>query len=257
MIHKGIEYTVTQDEDPTNPRERSNIWKMVCTHKKYRLGDEAIDTSFTSNRRNAFAFHISTSESECDIDFYDLEDTIEEKVFVVGKVYEWIDQHVVYLPLYLYDHSRVTMSTTPFSCGFDSGKVWFIYVLKSNPEVQWLSDEKIKEYLVSEVKTYDQYLTGDVYCYDIPEINDNLCWLFWWQEAIDTAIEAIDHYVNNNKQVEYTYSTTITTSMRIPKDEDVVDHIKSKLLDTCTLLSYKELPHENKDPEGNQGDTVQ
>ncbi len=40
-----------------------------------------------------------------------------------------LDKHVI-LPLYLYDHGGITMSTGPFSCRWDSGQVGWIYAEK-------------------------------------------------------------------------------------------------------------------------------
>ena len=40
-----------------------------------------------------------------------------------------LDKYII-LPLYLYDHSGITMSTGPFSCPWDSGQVGWIYAPK-------------------------------------------------------------------------------------------------------------------------------
>jgi hypothetical protein len=42
-----------------------------------------------------------------------------------------IDKHYVILPLYVYEHSGVTMRTYPFGCRWDSGQAGYIYALKS------------------------------------------------------------------------------------------------------------------------------
>jgi hypothetical protein len=62
------------------------------------------------------------------------------------------------------------MSTSPFSCPWDSGQVGFIYVTreKARKEMGWKRLNKariarVNEILQGEVKTYDQYLTGEVY----------------------------------------------------------------------------------------------
>jgi hypothetical protein len=86
--------------------------------------------------------------------------------------------HVIYLPLYLYDHSGITINTTGFnhldSGHWDWGWVGVIYITKekAKKEYGWKvlnkqRIEKLEEYLRSEVETYDDYLTGNVYRYDI------------------------------------------------------------------------------------------
>jgi len=74
------------------------------------------------------------------------------------------------LPLYLYDHSGITISTEPFGCRWDSGQVGFIIATKENIEkltsikrVTKQYKEKLEGYLKEEVNTYDKELTGDVW----------------------------------------------------------------------------------------------
>lgn len=76
------------------------------------------------------------------------------------------------LPLYLYDHSGITMNTSGFSCPWDSGQVGFI---AWSPEARqkwngkpWKRDSKkrrARDYatMKSIVQSYDQFLTGDIY----------------------------------------------------------------------------------------------
>jgi predicted Fe-S protein YdhL (DUF1289 family) len=73
--------------------------------------------------------------------------------------------HII-LPLYLYDHSGITMSTTPFSCPWDSGQVGWMFVTleKVHERFGWnlVTDErrlKIMRLLRREVAVYDAYLT--------------------------------------------------------------------------------------------------
>ncbi len=73
------------------------------------------------------------------------------------------------LPIYMYNHSGCTIKTSPFSCPWDSGLVGYIYMTaeKAKKEqftkgnkVDW---KRVVECLKSEVHTYNQYLTGEVY----------------------------------------------------------------------------------------------
>jgi hypothetical protein len=77
--------------------------------------------------------------------------------------------------LYLYDHSGITISTSPFGCQWDSGQVGWVFI----DEKQWKlmmgedmdrSEERLNSIIDSDVKTYDHYITGEVYQYTIYEI---------------------------------------------------------------------------------------
>ena len=101
--------------------------------------------------------------------------------------------NVVMLPLYLYDHSGITMSTGSFGCPWDSGQVGFIYMTREKAEENWpsLKDDpdalrlKAEERLEAEVEVYDQYLTGEVYGYVIEDDDGEeveSCWGFYGEE---------------------------------------------------------------------------
>jgi hypothetical protein len=78
-------------------------------------------------------------------------------------------------PLYMYDHSGITISTSPFGCRFDSGQIGWVFVDKDNlqrisGDSDGFNELNLEEITDSEVKTYDQYITGEVYRYTIYEI---------------------------------------------------------------------------------------
>jgi len=115
-----------------NPRENfSNIGTMFCFHRRYRLGDET-----------------------------DIKDT--------EKFNDWLQENkdniILKLPLFLYDHSGICISTSDFNDPWDSGKVGHIVCTKENLEkigLKNLSVGKIKEQLEKEVKEYSDYLEGN------------------------------------------------------------------------------------------------
>ena len=109
--YRGYTINIYSDDDPMNPRtECDNLGTMLCYHGRYTLGDA--DPVYKSDDQNGW-------------------DELEEKLIK--------EQHaVVVLPLYLYDHSGITMNTGGFSCSWDSGQVGFIYVTR---------EKVLKEYL--------------------------------------------------------------------------------------------------------------
>ena len=157
--YKGYTINIHPDTEPYNPREGEDLGTMICWHRNYSLGE---DHTF------------STPD-----DFM-----------------EWVKSHgkngIIYLPLFLYDHSGISMSTRSFigrahHAEWDSGQVGWIYITrdKIKKEYGWkyltkARRDKIIQYLKNEVETYDHYLTGYVYGYTIedPEGNeiDASCW---------------------------------------------------------------------------------
>jgi len=138
---------VYQDESPESPREWDNLGRMICFHNKYNLGDK---TDFK------------------DSDFKNWE---EMSTHLVNT-----EKAVVLLPLYLYDHSGITIATTPFRCKWDSGQVGFIYCTKEDLEEAGIEQEsKAKDILIGEVKNYDSYISGGVYRYTENEMTTCKC----------------------------------------------------------------------------------
>lgn len=195
---------VEHDHDPLNPRtEWDNLGKMICFHRDYNLGDEhdyrdaeeafvdLLDTYGTAEeKRKAFldlCFRDALSISDVkklirdyqgDVDDM-IANTLNDDYYSIGVVAQnHIPEAIVALPLFLYDHSGITMSCSPFSCGWDSGQVGLIYVPVStiekscgknpgNPSQTW--EERTVEILEGEVATYDAYLTGQIFCFIVEE----------------------------------------------------------------------------------------
>ncbi len=91
----------------------------------------------------------------------------------------------VILPLYLYDHSGITMNTTGFSCPWDSGQVGWIYadadcIKKEYGKVTPETINKARAVMNGEVETYDYYLTGQCYGFQLFEgdVETDSCWGF-------------------------------------------------------------------------------
>lgn len=186
-----------REEIPENPRTAwDNLGHMICVHHNYNLGDEQSGSLPGYGEYSGyeepeddfltwvFSEFMQTSETCPKIleDWYAnghnvvlckdgknleeiwLEDFIP-KTFKAA-IHEWMQENLCVLPLYLYDHSGITMNTTGFSCGWDSGQVGYIYVTKYTwvkETKQEFSQEAARKALEAEVETYDHYLTGEVY----------------------------------------------------------------------------------------------
>ena len=167
--HKGHKISIEQDTDAVNPREECDqVGVMVCFHNRYSLGDK----------------HAYKKENYSDWD--ELYDDIKEE-----------HNPIVILPLYLFDHSGITISTTPFSCSWDSGQVGFIYATGENIEKligHEIDEAQVKKHLENEVLTYDQYLRGDVFCYNIEqegEVVDSCGGFYGFDYCKQCAMDAV------------------------------------------------------------------
>jgi len=137
-LKNGKTLEILQDESPESPREWDNMGTMICFRSRYNLGDK---------------HNYSREEAE---------------ELSKGK-------DIISLPLYLYDHSGITISTSDFGDRWDSGCIGFVII----EEKQWKtmmgddmdkSEERLERIIDGEVETYDTYLRGDVYQYKVYEV---------------------------------------------------------------------------------------
>ena len=111
------------------------------------------------------------------------------------------EDEVAMLPLYLYDHSGLSMNTVGFSDSWDSRQVGYIYVTKERflketgcNEAEWT--KRAYEMLRTEVAIYDQFLTDEIYGYQTFEKDedgdwdegDGPCWGFYGTDILRNGI---------------------------------------------------------------------
>lgn len=180
----GIEVEIRQEEYlDESPRDWDNLGTMVCWHSRHRLGDkhthrnveEMVDSLLTEKEAESIRRREEVSwERRCSPMHGDeyFKANAELKEYIQKLKWDAVWKRYVFLPLYLYDHSGITMSTGAFSCPWDSGQVGYIYVSREKAMKEWSRkrwtkkfERDMDEVLKSEVKVYDQYLTGDVYYY--------------------------------------------------------------------------------------------
>jgi len=84
------------------------------------------------------------------------------------------------LPLFMLDHSSVSLSTRDFNDKWDSGQIGFVFVTKEKLKKEYsvkrigkITLEKAKRVLEAEIKTYSQYVNGEVFGFKITEQKNN------------------------------------------------------------------------------------
>lgn len=159
--YKDFTINIYYDDDAMHPREWDNLSTIVTCHSRYNIGD------ISANNREQY-FKELYDLAGCDFDVYDAYEDYEERI--VSE----LEKVAVVLPLYMYDHSGITINTTGFSCGWDSGQVGVVVVLKEHiykecdcKRISKKLRQKVIDIMVAEVKTYDDYIAGSVYGFSI------------------------------------------------------------------------------------------
>lgn len=221
-----LTYKIYQDEMPENPRTFCEYETgLALYHKRYVLGDEKplilkngkrfktkdlhdliynlwIDYATEDEKRTkilecvqsqikikdrlslykrAYNYYSNSIHNvferlfNRDLELFQTIDTIE------------LPKAITWLPVYGYDHGSLTINTKKFSCPWDSGFLGIIYSVNPSAEL-----------LEFEIKEYDQYLTGNVYWYEIQNENGDVidsCSGFYGIEQCESAVKrAIEHY---------------------------------------------------------------
>lgn len=191
---------IIQDHDCKDPREWDNLGTLVCWHKRHSLGDEH------GYDRDTFWPTIADEHAPDAIDLARKTLGIDDEDDLPDSVHENIAREaLVILPVYLYDHSGITISHRPFSCFWDSGQVGWIFCPKGK---EGLTDDHIRLNLISEIADYNQYLTGDV-------------WGFILEDEDGEEIESCWGFYGND-----------------PATNGIADHIGSEALATCEITYH-------------------
>lgn len=172
---------VLTDDFPESPRDWSNLGVMVCPHKRHNLGDKHDIKGENFNGWDAIEEHLRKEEDA-----------------------------LVVLPIYMHNHSSITISTSPFSCRWDSGQVGLIYATKEAIIKDWpsltLEDaiQKATQCLEGEVETYDKFLTGQVYAFIVEDEQgkhiDSCYGYYSEKEALDAGVDTAQWHVNDERK---------------------------------------------------------
>jgi hypothetical protein len=246
---------IERDEDAQDPRkEWDNASTMACWHRRYNLGDVQPDVGPTEYRAQLVMEVAGALDNPCTCHYEDSRqvdqvDPTEDTCYRCGGSFSERDkaaglfaEHFIELPLYLYDHSGITISTGAFGCQWDSGQVGFIYISRAKAAEEWPEDteERAIACMKSEVETYDDYITGNVHGYTVergtrtnitfedgrdPETSiewehEDSCWGFygdWWREgdptgmgdSFDGELKALFDSMDYNDEDEWRYVASV------------------------------------------------
>lgn len=150
---------IIEDQDPSNPRENDNLGTLACFHRRYTLGD-------VQPRINPRDYEAS------------------------------LPPESLVLPVYMYDHGGLALSTTPFSCQWDSGQLGIIHVSPQRIEEEYGADTPetralAAQVLRAEIAEYHCYVAGEAYGYEVLDEAGNTldsCFGFLGRDAIDNGL---------------------------------------------------------------------
>ena len=206
---------IWHDELAENPMHNMDQVTLACQHRRYNLGhdygltnlDDYLDMlrekaylkKFPHGRfpqdENAPCPHCNQADDAYSTDGCDhCIDGYDENPFYIYSGLEITERisdalkmdldfsECVILPLNLYDHSGLSISTTPFSCHWDSGQVGWAFMTQAQYNELgfegWDAD-KAHDIINSNINYYDNYLQGNVYGYSFFENTD--------EDAIDAC----------------------------------------------------------------------
>ncbi len=185
--HKGYKIEIHHDDCGESPRNWDNICVFHIGHQRYSFGDV--------NHKDIESLNKAVREAHRNKD--------------------------IVLPLYMYDHSGITISLSPFSCRWDSGQVGFVVV----PRLKMMEEFSAKIFhpllrakglkvAQGEVEIMDKFVSNQVYGFKIfgPKQGDfddddcreelEACWGFYGEvaELIQECKGSVDWMVDAPKR---------------------------------------------------------
>lgn len=226
--YRGYTIEIYPDEFAPEPRDDDNLGVLVCWHRRFDLGDveegwrfkryskgsdmgEDILTYYFRAFRDTLAEEYkSFNPSSPHYSRYVCSAEGDEELTDAGEklVRKWVENNIIELPVYAYQHGDISLNTRGFHCPWDSGRVGFIYTYKEKAEylgIDFSDTEKIEGILISEVREYDDFLKGACLYY-IPETGDSCGGFYDIDSLMGEAQNSIERHMS---EPEYTFKVII------------------------------------------------
>ena len=188
---KHYRLKVSYDTDPINPRkDYDHLGTLFCWHRSYHLDDESplkaadpqdtklnliaqIDSTF-QDRLNATYDNSCSAIGVTGGDFWKAHDQVVDRQ--ARLISAEFDKHYLSLPVYLFDHSGVSLGTSAYSCRWDSGQVGFICLPKKSVPNHFngtieCAQAAALDCLEVEIGELSMYMGGSVYCLDVESVD--------------------------------------------------------------------------------------
>lgn len=162
--HAGCTIHLHHDEITENPRHYDDLFTVFCAHhKNYILGDEQGDI-------DDLAYKLLSYNT-----LHYLEAKAKRNDFNLDALFlEEIEEQYIISPVYMYEHSGIALRLSPFSCGWDSGQIGFIYCSKKDARkalgVQRITKRVLAKLTLMQaavIEEYSAWLNGECYFYEV------------------------------------------------------------------------------------------
>jgi hypothetical protein len=167
------------DSSCESPRDWDNLAQMIFTGAHQHTGD-----------KHTLPFNLQEYNSRWDF--------IEKGEQEIRKAFKDV---AIVKPVHIYDHSGISISTSngyPYNCRWDSGTIGFAIVTKKAIRENWNIRRVTKEFieqadriLEGEIKTLNDYISGNVYGFvheDKDENHLDSCWGFYGDDLTTNGI---------------------------------------------------------------------
>ncbi len=199
--HKGYTIVIDYDDDPQTPLDCDDVGVMVCLHPRYLLGHNT-----TAGRSTCIdtATEVAEALRRHDRRLSNAVLTRWLRIFYGATVVK---------PLYLLDHSGITISTGTYSAdpgGWDTSHVGFVFDTAQTREDTGCTD--VEAAIEAEVRLYASYLEGDAVGYTVLDARGEVidsCWGFLGDGNLAEAKAAAEASVPDTEDTSMTDSAAL------------------------------------------------
>ncbi len=200
--------TITQDEMVGSPRDWDNVSTFVCNgHRRYRLGDEDAESTARGAVRASRDYRATWEDGDSygDGDTFKLRGERGPALDLRDPVDLWtavqLCSDIVAQPLFLYDHSGLSISTGGFACPWDSGQIGFAFVTlatirreSTHKRMTAAARQWARSAIDAECGTYDSFLSGEVWRANVDTLDGehvDSCGGFYGRDAVESFIRDV------------------------------------------------------------------
>ncbi len=192
--------SVVPDYEPMNPREWDNLGTIYYRHRDYVLGEKQVPDQYYSDILKDTLYLNNENKAEYTRGY--IEEVTGETVAII-------------LPLEIYDHSGITIwvghNPDHHDYKWDCSHVGYIAVTKEKIRKEYnvkrISKQllaRIEDQLRQEIKTFDDFITGNCYGYVIEKNGGEIdsCWGFLGDSdyAMQEGLSSAKWYIERDRK---------------------------------------------------------
>jgi len=181
VLRGEIERDVYHEPDSEELSMEDNLFKVLSFTGNYSIGH-----THGYEKNNRFEM-IAQLVSEYDQAAYDRWESSDQNPSDYDKILVKFDKYYIHKPVYVYEHSGITISTQPFSCQWDSGTLGIAICAKDEyikaygfPRLTAKRTADAMAHLDSQVQYFDDLIQGNVYGFtvELDDVCQDSCWGF-------------------------------------------------------------------------------